>query len=731
MLQAATLAATTFAGLTSSLAAPPPRPSPDPEVEPESEDARVPAPYRTVVEVPIRGSLEAQRNLDATSVGFGTAVDVEALPGATPDDALAEVVARTPGANVRSLGGLGQFSAVSLRGSAPAQVAIFLDGVPLGGTLAGLVNLSDIPLDGIGRIEIHRGHVPIRYGSAAIGGAIDLVSKLRWDEPSVSVRAGYGSFGARSVGVAATTPLRRNLVLTTRASYGGAQGDFLYYDDAGTNVFTGDDRTRVRTNNDYDRVLAQVRLDGERGPWRWSTQQWFVGRWSGVAGPIGAPSEDARIGNLAARTLGSVEHLRPGKRPGGRLTWKFGLGFVAQRYRDPAGELGLNTDDQRLRAVDVYVSPRWRVPLWQGAFLTTVADARPEFIDVDERVPEGVASGDAARNRWSFGVGTELEQFLLDRRILLAPAVRIDGVQSRFAVAANEGEPGDSGRDDAALGISPRLGTRIRLFGPLSVRGSVGRYFRPPTLLELFGDRGYIVGNEGLVPERGTSVDAGIVVDLERPNVSTYASVAGFGGWSEDLITWTSAGRVTRPRNISAARVRGLESALTIEPARRPVTLHAHYTLTDTEDRGPDPTFAGQPLPGRPRHDLFARWTAGWPWPRRGYIVEPRFLYTAEFIAGTNLDPAGRLQLPPRVLQGVGAELHLRKPSERGGLGQQVHFAFEVRNLLDVRTAAVTPSVANARPTPVAVSDFIGFPLPGRSLWASVVIDFELGGQRP
>lgn len=730
MFHAATLAATTLAGLTSSLAAPPPRSEPDPEVEPDDDGEDTPV-YRTVVDAPIRsGGLEAQRKLDATSVGFGTAVDVEALPGATPDDALAEVVARTPGANVRSLGGLGQFSSVSLRGSAPAQVAIFLDGVPLGGTLAGLVNLSDIPLDGIGRIEIHRGHVPIRYGSAAIGGAIDLVSKLRWGEPSVTVRAGYGSFGARSVGVAATTPLRRGLVLTTRASYGGAQGNFAYYDDAGTNVFTGDDRVRTRTNNDYDRVLTQFRLDGERGPWRWSAQQWFVGRWSGVAGPIGAPSEEARINNMAARTLGSIEHLRPGRRPGGRLTWKFGLGLVAQRYRDPAGELGINNDDQRLRAVDVYMSPRWRVPLWKGAFLSTVADVRPEWVDVDERVPEGVASGDAARSRWSVGVGTELEQFMLDRRILLAPAVRVDGVLSRFAVAANEGEPGDTGRDDAALGISPRMGTRIRVAGPLSLRGSVGRYFRPPTLLELFGDRGYIIGNEGLVPERGTSVDAGVVVDLERPNLAAYGSVAGFGGWSEDLITWTNAGRVTRPRNISAARVRGVEAALTVEPARRPVTLHTHYTLTDSEDRGADPTFVGQPLPGRPRHDLFARWTAGWPWARSSYILEPRVLYTAEFIAGTNLDPAGRLRLPPRVLQGVGAELHLRRPGTEGGLGQQVHFAFEVRNLLDVRTAAVTPAIANARPTPVAVSDFIGFPLPGRSLWGSIVIDFALGGDR-
>jgi outer membrane cobalamin receptor len=108
-------------------------------------------PQRTVVEPTRTDPLDAQRQLDARSPGFATAVDLDHEPGARPDDTLAEVVARTPGAYARSIGGLGQWSAVSLRGSAANQVAVFLDGVPLGSSFAGLVDLSDFPLDGIGR----------------------------------------------------------------------------------------------------------------------------------------------------------------------------------------------------------------------------------------------------------------------------------------------------------------------------------------------------------------------------------------------------------------------------------------------------------------------------------------------------------------------------------------------------------------------------------------------------
>jgi len=113
------------------------------------------APWRTVVASDDDDEAEpeeAQRRLDARGPGFATAVDLEREPGTRPADGLPEVIARTPGATVRSLGGLGQFGAVSLRGSSPQQVAVFLDGVPIGSSVAGLVDLGSVPLDGLARV---------------------------------------------------------------------------------------------------------------------------------------------------------------------------------------------------------------------------------------------------------------------------------------------------------------------------------------------------------------------------------------------------------------------------------------------------------------------------------------------------------------------------------------------------------------------------------------------------
>lgn len=691
-------------------AVPPALPAPPPA----EDDAR--ATWRTVVEPePSDDPHAAQADLDARGPGFATAVDLEHEPGSRPADGLPEVVARTPGASVRSLGGLGQFSAVSLRGSSPQQVAVFLDGVPLGSSVAGLVDLGSLPLDGLARIEIHRGHVPIAFGSAAIGGAIDLVGAPAWRRPAASVQAGVGSFGAHETRLWLRGPLgRRGRTAGALAlGHAGAAGDFPFAYDGGTPDVGGDDATVRRTGNDYERVAVHGRLDHRRGPWRASVQQLVQHKEQGVPGPAAAQARRVRLGSLTARSVLAVRRHGVGG-PGGRLEWLAGLGVSAQRYRDPAGEVGLAIDDQRLAGLDVYLSPRLRLPLWRDAWLGLVADQRSEVVAVDERAPTAGTSGDARRTRLSYGAGVQLEQFALRDRVLVVPALRVDGLDSRFAVPAGAGEQADQGADAAALGVAPRVGTRLRAWPGVELRGSVGRYFRPPTLAELFGDRGYLVGNEGLRPERGLAVDGGVVLDRAFRGTAYYAQVAGFATWSEDLVTWVSAGAVARPINVAGARARGLESAIAVVPAARWLTLHANYTLLDTRSDAADPAQRGRPLPGRPRHELLARATAGRAVRAWGMPVEPRVLYTLEVVAGTALDTAGRLLLPPRVLQGAGLEAHV---------AERVHLVVEVRNLLDVRTATVVLPVAGARPHSVAITDFIGYPLPGRSAWVSLRVD--------
>ncbi len=91
-------------------------------------------------------------------------------------DDLAAVLDGVPGAVVRRLGGLGDFSAVSIRGSSFRQVQVFLDGIPLNPDGAEAVNLAQLPLSMLERVEVYRSNAPPEFGASPLGGVVNLVT---------------------------------------------------------------------------------------------------------------------------------------------------------------------------------------------------------------------------------------------------------------------------------------------------------------------------------------------------------------------------------------------------------------------------------------------------------------------------------------------------------------------------------------------------------------------------
>jgi vitamin B12 transporter len=715
-----------LAPVAPSRAAPPePQPESAPEPEPDPDPGPAPNEYRTeVVSGREQGDgLASQRALSRRNVGFVTAIDLDPAlaPDRRPADDLAGVVSRAPGVNVRSLGGLGQFSAVAIRGSTSLQVPVFLDGAPLSGGDAGMVDLSTQPLDALARVEIYRGYVPIRYGSAAIGGAIELVGAVHRGPAKLWVAGGLGSFLAREARLGFASALSKRLSIAARVGYAGSRGDFLYFDDGNTPLIPADDRTLVRRNNHYERVFAQLRLDGRFGGLSFAQQNLASWKLQGVPGTASAPSTDASARSLTLRSITRVR--RELELPAAHVEWVGSLTVDDRMFRDLLGQVGLAANDQRALSLDGWLSPRLRAPVWTGAWIELVGELRGEWIRVDERLHAGaLASGDATRSRASAAVGAELEQWLFARRWSIAAGVRADLAASRFAVAPGQGEFDDRGRDETTVGLTPRLGTKIVVLEGLDLRGSAGRYLRFPTLAELFGDRGYAVGNEGLRPESGTKLDGGLVLDrpLGASKLALFAELAGFVTWSEDLIQWVRSGPVVRPINVAGARMRGLEAGVGLRAFGRDLALDGAYTLLDSRNDTPELEQRGKPLPGRPRHSVLVRPSGGHRFVvgTKALALEPRGFYELEWIAGTTLDLSGRLELPPRALHAAGVSLRL---------ADRVEFAIEGRNLGNQLSTMITPEFGPPTPYRVAISDFIGFPLPGASVWATLRVELELG----
>lgn len=103
-----------------------------------------------------------------------------------------DILAKTAGVTIRSTGGVGSTSRISLRGLEGKRIGYFFDGVPMGDRTE-LASLNDIPVDMIESIEIYKGIVPAKFGGSAMGGAVNIVEK---EYPPVYMDCSYemGSF---------------------------------------------------------------------------------------------------------------------------------------------------------------------------------------------------------------------------------------------------------------------------------------------------------------------------------------------------------------------------------------------------------------------------------------------------------------------------------------------------------------------------------------------------------
>ncbi|MDB4982817.1 MAG: TonB-dependent receptor, partial [Myxococcales bacterium] len=624
--------------------------------------AKVPAPYETVVTAPtLVTAASAPREDRAASASVVVPAD---SPRAHDD--LGSLMLEVPGVSTTRTGSAGSFTTLSLRGSNPDQVRVFIDGVPLNIAEGGAVDLSTLPLGDVERVEVYRGQAPLSFGESALGGILSITTRTP-GVAGVGARAGVGSVGTRFGDVSAGGHLG-GVRLYAGVHGLSSTGVYRYFNDNCTPLNATDDAWASRQNNDVEQADGTLRAATELvGRRTLSLGVVAFGRNQGLPGSSCAQTQFVRF--ATARALAYLRYEdRDSLGDGGRLSAQIFASRQRDHYTDP-GELSAgawNTRDDTQSAGATANASR-AVAGWLR--LALVAEARAEIFQ-PQNAGEPMPVGSPARRLVAVG-GVEPTFYWHAANLDVIPSVRVelqqDVVTGRDPLLQTQRPP-----DPALARTLPvwRVAMIRPLGGAVALKGNVGRYARAPSFLELYAGSGRLLGNPALRPERGTNGDLAVTVDASpRPGVGISTRTAIFGARVEDLIEWEhDPYGHSRADNVAAARVLGAEQEVRLVVGAWG-RLVAQGTYLEALDHSGVPSHEGKQLPFRPRWQGYLR-------PELARLSAPHGVVLGAYVDGAVVgglyDVASNLHaLPARFLVGAGLSAEVPRWGLRAVLSGQ------------------------------------------------------------
>jgi vitamin B12 transporter len=471
-----------------------------------------------------------------------TYIVTAATIAADGDRTVADAIANVPGVNVVRYGAFGAFTSVGIRGSSSEQVLVLMDGLPIaGGQIDGL-NLEQLSVAGVDRIEIVEGGGSTLYGSGSIGGVINIITATQPQRSSATIST--GSFGEQTY-----------QFVTPYVSF-----------------------ARTYATNDYSVENAPNRQNAQAGLTTLNaryTQQLgaFDLAFSGDIGDaqVGAPGEldffsPTTEGNTTNRDVRlRLQHAGPRS----ATTLEVGdssqdLAYTCDTPVDPnCPNSAYPTPPPGIPSNPPYAQMLYDQH-WMASLRNVVGDDRQRLVyGVD--LLRGVARVDAGT-----GGGSALAA---DNAPIFDPYAQTAAyVQSQWFTANGDAfYAGLRGERDGGVGgaYSPSLGATLPLLTQLTLRVNAATAFRAPTAEDLYYP-GF--SNPNLQPERTRVADA------------TLVAPALLGGVSFGWFTTSASNFIVSPppdyipENVGHALIDGLTLGAQTAP------FHGYVTTLDITD---------------------------------------------------------------------------------------------------------------------------------------------------
>ncbi|MBW4624851.1 MAG: TonB-dependent receptor [Brasilonema octagenarum HA4186-MV1] len=471
------------------------------------------------------------------------------LPGILPDG--------TVGTEVNALSG--QF----IRGSNSEQVLILLDGRPINNLGGGGFDLSEITTNNIERVEVLPGGGSTLYGSDAVGGVINIITRRPTEKVTTQAGVTLGAYGLNEQTIQNSGKIGD---ISWVVGYNRTEADNNYPFSIPEANFEG-----TRKNNDTLYNNFNVKLEANLGKRNTLTvSSLYLNKNQGVPGGVPIPEPQFGQGYFNSLTDNNRKYTDQVLTD---LTWNSKLGggndslitarvyadFLNTRFENRSGTLSSQRRfDNEQTSYGIQTQHSWKF-----------AKNQTLVYGFDYR-------NTSARNS-TFNYSTEQQTLSYDDTLDQGALFARYEINFTPSFSVNLGLRQDfSSLADGSF-TSPSVGARWTISDSTNLRANYIRNFRAPTLFNLYARGSTFVGNPNLKSENGDSYDIGIDQKLWDFGL---LRLTFFSNTISDLIAYNFAVPVATYENLGLVRTTGIEAALNVQLAKN-VYAFANYTLND------------------------------------------------------------------------------------------------------------------------------------------------------
>ena len=465
---------------------------------------------------------------------------------------LLEVLRDVPGLSIVQYGTFGGGASIYMRGTKSGHTLVMLDGIELNDTMLtdGSVDIAHLLVDNIDRIEVVRGAQSTLYGSDAMGGVINIITKKGAGETKLEASFEGGSHNTftEKAGVSGSHDKLSYSLSAIRLDSEGISKAVGGTEDDGYANTTLSARMgyAISDNLELDVVFRNVDSEYDYDDGANQDDPNKVGSWDKFAGQI------------------SLDHMV-------NSFWDHKI-TVAYDKTERSYEDKADAVDTTENAFNWYDSEKRKFE-WQHNLSPVDWTQLTAGVEYEEEVGSG-----GGLKTWNVFEEASMDnkayyfqsQFKFFDALFITPGVRLDD-NSRF--------DDETTYKVSASYLIKSTDTRFK--------ANWGTGFKAPSLYQLFSAN---YGDPTLKPDEGETYDVGVEQGFFQKRV--VFGVTYFNNDFENMVEWNSA--TWKYGNIDNAEMEGWEIECSVKPLET-LTLKANYTYTTTEDRDTGKELARRP----------------------------------------------------------------------------------------------------------------------------------------